>query len=211
MPSVDLSHQDRSGEIRNHHPGESVDESDDGESNEEHPPHPEDKEIFLIEDVVVKNAKIVGSVNSSSGGTDVDVTRDLSWEEFAHGIVSGVSSVIWIDCLLRPNISENLLTISEELVEEESVGDEHGEDDHEEVEELTEPKVEVISAESWLELDEIVGDGLGIGVGSDDVLQHSSFQHSSPEGAGHLCEPEAEGEEEGEPEIVGGDGGICFR
>lgn len=180
MPSVDLSHQDRSGEIRNHHSGESVDKSDDGESNEEHPPHPEDKEILLIEDVVVKNAKIVCSVNSSSGGTNVDVTRDLCGEKFAHGIVSCVSAVVGIDRLLRPNISENFLSVAEELVEEEGVSDEHGEDYHQEVEELTESKIEMISAESWLELDEIVGDSLGIGVGSDDVLQHSSFKHASP-------------------------------
>jgi len=148
MPSVDLSHQDGSGEVRNHHSGESVDESNDGESNEEHPPHPEDKEIFLVEDVVVKDAKIVGSVNSSSRGSNVDVTRHLSREEFAHGIVSHVSSVEWIDGLLRPNISENLLSVAEELVEKESISDKHGEDDHEEVEELTESKVEMISAES---------------------------------------------------------------
>jgi len=62
--------------------------------------------------------------------------------------VSHVSSVVWIDGLLRPNISENLLSVAEELVEKESVGDKHGEDDHEEVEELTESKVEMISAES---------------------------------------------------------------
>ena len=65
------------GQVWDHHSCKSVDETDDGETNEEHPPHPEDKEVLLVEDVVVKNAKIVGPVNSSSGGTNVDVTRDL--------------------------------------------------------------------------------------------------------------------------------------
>ena len=125
--------------------------------------------------------------------------------------MSGVSSIVGIDGLLCPDVAEHLLSVAEELVEEERVSDEHGENDHEKVEELTESKVEMISAESWLKLDEVVGDGLGVAVGSDDVLQHSSFQHPSPQRAGHLGEAEAECEEEGKPEIVGGDGGICFR
>ena len=135
----------------------------------------------------------------------------LSWEEFTHGIMSSVSSVVRIHGLLRQDVAEHFMSVVKELVEEEGVGDEHGEDDHDEVEKLTESKVEVISAESWLKLDEVVGDGLGLAVGSNDVLQHSSFEYLSPHKAGHLGEPKAEGQEEGQPEIVGGHGGICFR
>ena len=65
------------GQVRDHDSCKSEDETNDSEADEEHPPHPEDKEVLLVEDVVVKNAKIVGPVNSSSGGTNVDVTRDL--------------------------------------------------------------------------------------------------------------------------------------
>jgi len=209
MPGVDLSHQNRPGQVWDHHSCKSVDETDDGETNEEHPPHPEDKEVLLVEDVVVKNAKIVGPVNSSSGGTNVDVTRDLSGEEFAHWIMSGVSSIVRVEGLFCPNVSENFLAVSKELVEEERIGDEHGEDAHQEVQELAESKVEMISAESWLKLDEVVSDGFWVTVGSDDVLQHSSFQKTSPEGAGHLGESKAEGEKEGKPKIVGGDRSIC--
>merc|ERR1719443_166949 len=106
MPGVDLSHQNRPGQVWDHHSCKSVDKTDDGETNEEHPPHPEDKEVLLVEDVVVKNAKIVGPVNSSSGGTNVDVTRDLSREEFAHWIMSGVSSIVRVEGLFGPNVSE---------------------------------------------------------------------------------------------------------
>merc|ERR1719288_728560 len=47
MPGVDLSHQNRPGQVWDHHSCKSVDETDDGETNEEHPPHPEDKEVLL--------------------------------------------------------------------------------------------------------------------------------------------------------------------
>ena len=125
--------------------------------------------------------------------------------------MSGVSSIVRVEGLFCPNVSENFLAVSKELVEEERIGDEHGEDAHQEVEKLAESKVEVISAESWLKLDEVVSDGFWVTVGSDDVLQHSSFQKTSPEGAGHLGEPEAEGEEEGQPEVVGSHRGIGWR
>ena len=101
------------------------------------------------------------------------------------------------------------MTVSKELVEEQRISDKHGEDAHEEVQEFAESKVKLILAESWLKLDEVVSDGFWVTVGSDDVLQHSSFQKTSPQGAGHLGESKAEGEKEGKPEIVGGDRSIC--
>ena len=110
-----------------------------------------------------------------------------------------------------PDVSEDVLAVAEELVEEESVGDEHAEDDHEEVEELAEGKVEVVASEAGLELHEVVGDGLGVGVLADDVPEHAALQGASPERAGHLGEAEAEGEEEGQPEIVSCHGSIRLR
>ena len=65
------------GEVRDHHPGESKDETDHGDSDEEHPPDPENQEVLLVEDVVVEDAKVVAPVNSSSSGTNVDVAWDL--------------------------------------------------------------------------------------------------------------------------------------
>jgi len=113
-----------------------------------------------------------------------------------------------VGLLLHPDVLEHLLTIAKELVEEESVGDEHAEDDHEQVEELAEGKVEMVAAEAGLELHEVVGDCLRVGLVAEDVLEHASLEDASPEGARHLGEPEAEGEEEGKPEIVGGDGSV---
>ena len=39
--------------------------------------------------------------------------------------MGGVSSVGRVDRLLGPDVAEDFLTVAEELVEEESVGDEH--------------------------------------------------------------------------------------
>jgi len=196
VPGVNLSHQHRSGQIRNHHSGKSVDQTNHRETNQEHPPHPEDQEIFLVEDVVVEDAEIVASVNSTSGGTNVDVARNLSWEEFTHRVMTNIFSSGRVNVLLRPDVSEHFLSVAKELVEEESISDKHAEDDHEQVQELAEAKVEVISAKSGLELDEIVSNGLWVIV-SNDALQHASLQHASPQRSWHLGESKAECEKEG--------------
>lgn len=106
---------------------------------------------------------------------------------------AGVAATDGVDGLLRPDVAEDFLTVAEELVKEEGVADKHGEYDHHEVEKLTEAEVKVISPESWLELDEVVSDCLSVHV-AHDVLQHAALEHPPPEGAGHLGEPEAEGE-----------------
>ena len=71
-----ISHQP--GEVWDHDPGEPVDQADDGNSNEEEPPEPEDKEILLVEDVVIENAEVVTPVDGSSGSTNTDVAGDLN-------------------------------------------------------------------------------------------------------------------------------------
>jgi len=210
LPGGHFSQQNRPGQVRDHHTGESVDESDDREPDENHPPHPEDEEVLLVEDVVVKDAEIVAGVNTTSSGTNSDVARDLSREELTHGVVGEIFSVS-TDVLLRPDVLEHFLSVAEELVEEEGVSDEHGEEAHQQVEELTESKVEVISCKSRPEVREVGGDLSWVRSGSDDVLEHPSLQHVPPQRSGHLGEPEAEGEEEGEPEIVGSDGSVSRR
>ena len=61
------------GQIRDHHSSKSVDQTNDRDTNQEHPPHPENQEIFLVEDVVVEDAEVVAPVNSSGRGSNVDV------------------------------------------------------------------------------------------------------------------------------------------
>jgi len=206
----DFSEEDSSGEVRDHQPGESVDEAEDGDTDESHPPHPEDQEILLVEDVVVKDAEIVAGVDTTRGGSDADVAGNLGGEKLAHGVVSQILPVL-AHLLLLPDVLEHLLAVVEELVEEESVSDEHGEDAHHHVEELAESKVDLISFKPHPEAHKVLGDLGGVGSGSDDVLQHVALQQVPPQGAGQLGEAEAECEEERQPEIVGGDGGISRR
>jgi len=208
--SGDFSEQDSSGEVRDHQPGESVDQTEDRDTDECHPPHPEDKEVLLVEDVVVEDAEIVAGVDTPSSCTNSDVAGDLCWEKLAHGVVCQILAVL-ADTLLLPDILEHLLAVVEELVEEESVSDEHGEDAHHHVEELAESKVDLVSLEPHPEGHKVLGDLGGVGSWSDDVLQHVSLQEVSPERAGQLGEPETECEEERQPEIVGSDGGIGRR
>ena len=66
------------GEVWDHDPGESVNQAEHGDPDEGEPPEPEDEEVLLVEDVVVENAEIVASVNSSSSSTNVDVTGHLN-------------------------------------------------------------------------------------------------------------------------------------
>ena len=107
-----------------------------------------------------------------------------------------------------PDVLEHFLAVVEELVEEESVGDEHGEDAHQHVEELAEPKVELVSLKPQPEVHEVVCDLSGVGAGADDVLQHVPLQHVPPQGTRQLGEAEAECEEEGKPEVVGSHGSV---
>ena len=57
----------------------------------------------------------------------------LSREEFAHWIMDHGSSIVRVKGLFYPDVSENFLAVSKELVEEERIRDEHGDDAHEEV------------------------------------------------------------------------------
>jgi len=210
LPGWNFPQQNRPGQVRDHHTGESVDQSDHRETDQNHPPHPEDEEVLLVEDVVIKNAQIVAGVDPTSSGSNPDVAGDLSGEELAHGVVGEVLSVS-ADVLLCPDVLEDLLAIAEELVEEESVSHEHREEAHEQIEELTEAEVEVISGKSGSEVREVGGDLSWVSASADDVLEHPAFQQVPPQGPRHLGEPEAECEKERQPEVVGSHWGVGGR
>ena len=65
------------GEVRYADSGSSVDESKDGDDGEDQPPHPQDKEVLLVEEIVGQDAQVVGPVNATSSSTNSDVTGDL--------------------------------------------------------------------------------------------------------------------------------------
>ena len=115
------------------------------------------------------------------------------------------------DAFLGPDVLEDLLSVAEELVEEQGVRHEHGEEAHDEVEELTEAEVEMVSCESGSEVREVAGDLDGVSAGPDDVLEHASLKEVPPQRSGHLGEAKAECEEEWQPEIVGSDRSISRR
>jgi len=178
-----FSEQDSSGEVGDHQTSKSVDQSDDGDTNERHPPHPEDKEVLLVEDVIVKDAEIVAGVDTTSCSTNPDVARHLCGEKLAHRVVCQILPVL-AHVLRLPDVLEHVLAVVEELVEEEGVGDEHGEDAHHHVEELAEPKVELVSLEPQPKVHKVICDLSGVGARADDVLQHVSLQQVPPERAG---------------------------
>ena len=80
------------GQVRDHDSCKSEDETNNSEADEEHPPHPENKEVLLVEDIVVEDAEVVAPVNGTSGGSNVDVAGHLSGEQLAHGIMGVVLS-----------------------------------------------------------------------------------------------------------------------
>ena len=96
------------------------------------------------------------------------------------------------------------LSVAPELAEQQGVGDEEAEDHHHQVEELAEAEVEVVLGVSLLEVEEVLGDHSGLGVGQQ-VPHQVTLHPVPPQAARELGEAEAEGEEEGEPEVVGGD------
>jgi len=51
-PCLHTSHQDGPGEVRYADSGSSVDEAKDGDDGEDQPPHPQDKEVLLVEEIV---------------------------------------------------------------------------------------------------------------------------------------------------------------
>jgi len=179
-PGSDFAHQNRPGEVWDHDPGEPVDQADDGDSNEEEPPEPKDEEILLVEDVIIENAKVVASVDGSSGSTNTDVAGDLSREQFTHGVMAEVFS-FWSHVLHRPDVVEGLLSVGEELVEQQGVCQQHGEEDHHKVHELTEPKVDVVLGVSHAEVQKVLADDSRITLSPQNVPDEPILQEVPPQ------------------------------
>jgi len=209
-PCSHFAHQNGSGQIRDHDPGEPVDQAEDGDGDEGEPPEPEDEEILLVENVVVEDAEIVTPVDGSSGGTNPDVASYLSWEKFTHWIVAEVLS-FWSNMLHRPDVVNNLLAVPEELVEQKGISHEHREKDHDNIQELTEAKVDMVLGISHTEVQEVLANHSRVTLASKNIPNESILQEVPPEGAGKLGKPKAECEEERDPEVVGSDGGILLR
>jgi len=209
-PCSHFAHQNRPGQIWDHDPGEPVDKAQDGDGDEGEPPEPKDKEILLVEDVVVEDAEIVSPVDCSSGGTNANIAGNLSWEKFTHRIVAKVLP-LRSNVLDRPDVVNNFLTIAKELVEQESISHEHGEEDHNNIQELTEAKVDMVLSISHTKVEEVLANHSWVTLATEDIPDESILQVVPPEGAGQLGKPKAECKEERDPEVVGSYRGIFLR
>ena len=115
------------------------------------------------------------------------------------------------DVLQGEDVVEGVLAVGEELSEQQGVRHEDRQHHHHQVEELAEAEVEVVLGVPGPEAEEVPGDSGRLEPPGEQVLHHVVLQVFSPQAAGELCESEAEGEEEGEPQVVGGDGGVLLR
>jgi len=205
-PCLYTSHQDGPGEVRYTDSGSSVDKSQDGEDGEGQPPQPQNKEVLLIEQIIGENAQVVGSVDTTCSSTNSDVAGDLSREQFTHRIMSQILSIL-TNMFHRPDIVHNFLSISPELVEKKSIGNNNTEKNSNQVQKLAEAEVHVVAGKSGAEVKEVAGDGGRVTV-LDDVSEHVALKEVSPERPWHLGETKTEGQQEGQPQVVGGHGSI---
>ena len=81
----------------------------------------------------------------------------LCGEQLTHGIVGEILA-LRPHVLHAPHVVQDVLAVAPELVQQQRVGDEEGEDDHAHVEELAEAEVEVVLGISGTEVEEILGD-----------------------------------------------------
>ena len=71
--------------------------------------------------------------------------------------------------LHAPHVVQDVLAVAPELVQQQRVRDEEGEDDHAHVEELAEAEVEVVLGVSRAEVEEVLGDHRRFGSGAEEV------------------------------------------
>jgi len=114
---------------------------------------------------------------------------------------------ILTNMLHRPDIVQHFLSISPELVEQEGIGDDNTEKNSNQVQELAEAEVHVVAGKPGTEVKEVAGDGGRVTV-LDDVSEHVALKEVSPERPWHLGETKTEGQQEGQPQVVGGHGSI---
>jgi len=115
-PGFHLAHQDGPGEVGDTDPSSPVDESENGQDGQTQPPEPQDEEVLLVEQVVGQDAQVVGPVDTTRGSSNTDVAGNLSREEFTHGVVGEVLSVL-AHMLHRPDVVQHLLSVAPELVQ----------------------------------------------------------------------------------------------
>ena len=82
----------------------------------------------------------------------------LCGEQLTHGIVGEILA-LRPHVLHAPHVVQYVLAVAPELVQQQRVGDEEGEDDHAHVEELAEAEVEVVLGVSRAEVEEVLGAG----------------------------------------------------
>merc|ERR1719220_1585355 len=175
---------------------------EDGDADEGEPPKPEDEEVLLVEQVVGEDAEVVGPVYGSSCSTDSNVAGHLSGEKLAHGVV-GEELALGAHVLHAPHVVQHVLPVTPELVQQQRVGHEEGEDAHDKVQEFAESEVEVVLGVSRTEVEEILGDHSPLSSGAEKTSNQVVLEELPPETARELCKAKAEGEEEGKPEVVG--------
>ena len=90
------------------------------------------------------------------------VVAHLCGEKLTHGIVGEVLA-LGTHMLHTPHVVQHVLPVTPELVQQQRVSDEEGEDDHAHVEELAESKVEVVLGVSGPEVEEVLCDHSGLG------------------------------------------------
>ena len=96
------------------------------------------------------------------------VVAHLCGEKLTHGIVGEVLA-LGTHMLHTPHVVQHVLPVTPELVQQQRVGDEEGEDDHAHVEELAESKVEVVLGVSGPEVEEVLCDHSGLGSRAEKI------------------------------------------
>ena len=87
----------------------------------------------------------------------------------------------WSHVLHRPDVVEGLLPVGEELVEQQGVGHEHGEDHHHQVHEFTETKVDVVLGISHAEVQKVLADDSGVILSPQNVPDETILQEVPPQ------------------------------
>ena len=113
----------------------------------------------------------------------------LCGEKLTHGVVGEVLA-LGAHVLHAPHVVQHVLPVTPELVQQQRVGDEEGEDDHAHVEELAEAEVEVVLGVSGTEVKEILGDHSRLSSCAEKISHLGKLYKSKNHGkgkVGYLC------------------------
>jgi len=195
-----LEPEEGPAELRHHDPRHPVHHPHHGGHDEAHPPQPHEQEVLLVEEVVGEDAQVVVDVLPPCPGSYGDVAGHFSREQLAHGVVSHLA----IGLVALQEI-QHFNAVRPELVDEEHVAHEHVQENHAQVESLDEGEMEAVDVEPFPEVHEVLRDDCGLCTGlPQDVVHEAALKEAFPDDTRQLGETDGEGEEEGEPEVVGG-------